>query len=171
MTLVEGLTPQKTGAVSMVEIRKILCATDFSELSACALDYAVYLARRCEAELLCLHVVDDSYQYWLSMEIAAVPAGPPVEELVAAAEEQLRKLLAEHVGGEMQAAVRVLTGRPFVEIIRCARDEQADLIVMGTHGRGGLRQVLMGSVAEKVARKSPCPVLTVRDPGHEFEMP
>jgi len=156
---------------SMVEIKKILYATDFSELSRCALDYACYLARRCEAELLCLHVVDDSYQYWLTMEVAAVPAGPPVEEVVTAAEEHLRKFLAEHAAGDINTRATVLTGRPFVEIIRCAREEQADLIVMGTHGRGGLRQVLMGSVVEKVARKSPCPVLTVRDPGHQFEMP
>ena len=62
-------------------------------------------------------------------------------------------------------------GEPFVEIIRRARKDSVDLIVMGTHGRTGLDHVLFGSTAEKVVRKSPCPVLTVRLPGRRFSMP
>ncbi len=65
----------------------------------------------------------------------------------------------------------MLRGRPFLELIRYARREQMDLIVMGTHGRAGLSHVLMGSVAEKVVRKSPCPVLTIRHPDQRFQMP
>ena len=60
---------------------------------------------------------------------------------------------------------------PFTEIIRFAKDKDIDLIVMGTHGHTGLAHVLLGSVAEKVVRKAPCPVLTVRHPEHEFVHP
>ena len=155
----------------MAEIKRILYATDFSELSAHALHYAAYLARKCDAQLHCLHVVDDSYQYWLSMEVTTIPAGPPVDELLAAARKQLDKFLAGNVPEGVAVKTKVLSGRPFVEIIRFARAQEMDLIVLGTHGRGGLRHVLMGSVAEKVSRKSPCPVMTVRDPEHTFEMP
>ena len=63
------------------------------------------------------------------------------------------------------------TGPPFVEIIRYAKEHDVDLLIMGTHGRGGLAHMLLGSVAEKVVRKSPCPVLTVRPDQHQFAMP
>ena len=66
---------------------------------------------------------------------------------------------------------KVLNGVPFVEIIRYARESEMDLIVMGTHGRTGLGHLLIGSVTERVVRKSPCPVLTVKHPEHEFVMP
>ena len=62
-------------------------------------------------------------------------------------------------------------GLPFMEIIKAAKEQKADMIVMGTHGRTGLEHVLMGSVAEKVVRRAPCPVLTVKHPDHEFKMP
>ena len=155
----------------MAEIRKILYATDFSELSQWALDYATYLAAKCAAELHCVHVVDDSYQYWLTMDTAAIPAGPPVEQIVAAAGKQMDQFVTGKVPEEIAVVKRVLRGRPFVEIIRYARREGMDLIVTGTHGHSGIRHVLMGSVAEKIVRKSPCPVLTIRHPDHAFEMP
>jgi nucleotide-binding universal stress UspA family protein len=65
----------------------------------------------------------------------------------------------------------VIRGTPFVEIVRYAREQNVDLIVMGTHGRTGLEHALIGSVTEKVVRKAPCPVLTVRPEGHQFVMP
>ena len=69
----------------------------------------------------------------------------------------------------MEVVTRV--GKPFVEIIHHARDHDVDLIVIGTHGRGAVQHALLGSVAEQVVRTSPCPVLTVRHPEHEFVMP
>ena len=155
----------------MVEINRIVYATDFSGPSERALGYAIYLARQCSAELHCLHVVDDSYQYWMTLDAAAIPAGPPVEEIAEAAEKQLGEFVASKVPAELKAVKRIVRGRPFVQIIRYAREKKADLIVLGTHGHGGLAHILMGSVAEKVVRKSPCPVLTIRHPDHEFEMP
>ena len=155
----------------MAEIRQILYATDFSDLSAVALEYALFLAARCSAELHCVHVVDDSYQYWLALDAAAIPAGPAVEEIAAAATKQLDAFVAAKVAPDVSVTKEVLQGRPFVEIIRYARDRQIDLIVVVAHGRSGLRHMLMGSVAEKIVRKSPCPVLTVRHPAQAFEMP
>jgi nucleotide-binding universal stress UspA family protein len=64
-----------------------------------------------------------------------------------------------------------VVGRPFMEILGYAKDRHVDLIVIGTHGRSGLRHVLLGSVAERVVRKAPCPVLTIRHPEHDFVMP
>jgi nucleotide-binding universal stress UspA family protein len=155
----------------MVEIKKILYATDFSDLSAWAFQYAVSLAVKCGAELHCISVVDDSYQYWLTFDVAMVPAGPAMEELTAAAERQLGKFLDGKLPAGIPTTGRLLRGRPFVEIIRYARENDVDMIVMGTHGWGALRQALMGSVADKVVRKSACPVLAVRHPDHGFEMP
>ncbi len=155
----------------MTEIRKILYATDFSELSAWAFPYAVYLAQKCDAQLHCVHVVDDSYQYWLTFDVATIPAGPPVEELAAAAEKQLGAFLRDKLPPELSVTRGLLRGRPFVEIIRYVREHNIDLVILGTHGWGALRQALMGSVADKVVRKSPCPVMTIRHPEHGFEMP
>jgi len=154
----------------MAKISRILYPTDFSPMSLHALDYALELCERCQAELHCMHVVDDSYQYWLSFDAATVPAGPPLEQLMTVAKEEMAKFVAEHLAGR-SAKTCVMHGRAFLEIIRYARDNQIDLIVMGTHGRSALRQVLVGSVANKVIHKSPCPVLSVRDPKHNFQMP
>jgi nucleotide-binding universal stress UspA family protein len=102
-----------------------------------------------------------------------VPVGLD-ESIQHAARELLGGLLSredqEAVGAEyvLRASGR---GGPYVEIVRCARDSSIDLIVMGTHGRGFVAHMLMGSVAEKVVRRAPCPVLTVRHPEHEFIMP
>ena len=66
---------------------------------------------------------------------------------------------------------KLVTGNTFLEIIQVARDDDVDMIVMGTHGRTGLAHVLIGSVAERVVREAPCPVLTVKHPEHEFVKP
>jgi nucleotide-binding universal stress UspA family protein len=155
----------------VAEFKKILYATDFSDLSAWALNYAVYLARLCSAELHCLHVVDDSYQYWLTFDAATIPAGPPIEDLIDSAENQLGKFTAEKIPADLPVVREVRRGRAFMETIRYAREHHIDLIVVGTHGWSALREVLMGSVADKIVRKSPCAVLTVRHPEHGFQMP
>ena len=72
---------------------------------------------------------------------------------------------------KFSAQIVTLVGSPFLEIVTYAKSHDIDLIVMGTHGRGPIAHMLMGSVAEKVVRKAPCPVLTVRHPEHEFIMP
>jgi nucleotide-binding universal stress UspA family protein len=151
----------------MIEIKSILVPTDFSEHSRQAIKYACALAERFSAELHLLNVVQP-------LALSTPYAGALPEEVmypVPAAEKEMSELADP--GFEQAAGVQrtVCTGTPFVEIVRYAREKDVDLIVMGTHGRGGLVHALIGSVAEKVVRKSPCPVLTVRPEGHQFVMP
>jgi nucleotide-binding universal stress UspA family protein len=94
-----------------------------------------------------------------------------LEDVERDAIERLSGLFTAPEREALQAVVSVVVGSPFVEIIRYARAQQVDLIVMGTHGRGPVEHMLLGSVAEKVVRKASCPVLTVRSPQHEFVHP
>ena len=156
----------------MAQIKKILYPTDFSEHSFCALPYAKELARNCSAEIHCLHVVDDAYQYWLGAGEAAMPVVMQVEDMKNSAQEFMKQFVEEHFRDLQDCVIsNIVTGRPFVEIIRYARGNEIDLIVIATHGHGALASMLLGSVTEKVVRKSSCPVLTVRHPEHKFEIP
>lgn len=156
----------------MVQIRKILFPTDFSDHSVHALTYAVSFAESFKTEIHVLHIVDEAYQYWMAMGPGALPVGPPPDEMLALSKKEMDKFVGlKLVGVKFPITKMVLVGRPFMEIIRYARDEKIDMIVMGTHGRSGLRHAILGSVTERVVRKAPCPVLTIRSPDHEFVMP
>ena len=148
----------------MLAIRKILVPTDFSDCSEAALAYGRQMAQAFGASLHVLHVVQDPYtQPWAA---EAFPA--PLGDLLVQWEEQARARMVDALPEAERASTTVATqiGSPFFEIVRYAQDEQIDLIVLGTHGRGPLGHMLLGSVAEKVVRKAPCPVLTVRHPQH-----
>ena len=149
----------------MIAIKRILIPTDFSETSAAAIEYGVDLAKRYGASLHLLHVVEPS----------AVPPEPEfplgIFEGQTVARERLVDVLSAEQREAFLAEVAVTIGNPFLEIIRYANDHDIDVIVMGTHGRSGVSHMLMGSVAEKVVRKAPCPVLTVRHPEYECLMP
>lgn len=149
----------------MARIERILCPTDFSELSIGAMKYAGLLAEKFGANLHVLHVVDQAYQYWMAMGPETIPAGPTVEEMMATAQKQMDEFVAQHGPRDLKADTEIISGRPFLEIIRIAKEKNVDLIVIGTHGRGALTQMLLGSVADKVIHKAPCPVLSVREPG------
>jgi nucleotide-binding universal stress UspA family protein len=156
----------------MIKMAKILYPTDFSELSTYALRYALSFAHAYQAKLHCLHVVDEAYQYWTAMGPNSVPVGPATEDILQSARKEMDSFAAEHLQhAEVEVITDVVLGRPFMEIIQYARKQCIDLIVLATHGRTGLSHVLLGSVAERVVRKSPCPVLTIRHPQHEFIMP
>ncbi len=166
-----GERQQGIDETAAIEIRQILHPTDFSDVGSYALEYARKLAQAYGATLHCVHVVDEAYQY-LSMGPDSVPIGPPTEDLVNAAEKQMDRFVRERLAGATFPVTQsVLTGRPFMEIIQYARDQAIDMIVIATHGRTGLKHVLFGSVAEKVVRQAPCPVLSIRHPEHEFIMP
>ncbi len=155
----------------MIDLRRILVPTDFSKNSENALRYAVAFADKFAAELHLLHVVQD-LALFIPDTVAVSPiAAPPVDQLTAAVREGLLKVVREHGLEGRPVCPEVREGVPFHEIIRYAKDKDVDLIVMGTHGRTGLAHVLLGSVTEKVVRKAPCPVLTVRHPEHEFVHP
>ncbi len=156
----------------MINLRKILYPTDFSELAEHSLLYVRSFAEAHKAEVHVMHVVDEAYQYWMAMGPNSLPAGPPPEELMATSKAQLEKLVKEGlVGLPGPVHTVVAMGRPYLEIVRYAKDKDIDMIILGTHGRSGFAQALLGSVAEKVVRKAPCPVLTVRNPQHDFVVP
>lgn len=155
-----------------IKISRILFPTDYSDLAEAALNHAVTLANVFHAELHCLHVVDDAYQYWSALGPESIPIGPPPEELLKLSQKRMTAFVEEHFGElESVPVTSVSVGRPFAEIIAYARENEIDMIVMGTHGRGAIAHMLLGSTTEKVVRKAPCPVLTVRAAEQEFEMP
>jgi nucleotide-binding universal stress UspA family protein len=154
----------------MIDLHRILVPTDFSKHSDNALTYAAAFAEKFHAELYLLHVVQD-LSVFVPEAAIAVPSMPPVEQLTAAVRETLERVIEKNKLRRFTVHAEVREGSPFYEIIRFAKEQEIDLIILGTHGRSGLAHVLLGSVAEKVVRKAPCPVLTVRHPEHEFVHP
>ncbi len=153
-----------------IRLQKILLPTDFSDYSAAAKSYACELAARFGAELHLVHTLE--HQYSLTPEFGFGLAPPTqIAESKVAAEKALSGLLDPGWSRGRNVTYRVFEGSPKVEIVRYARAENIDLIVISTHGRTGLAHMLIGSVAETVVRTSPCPVLTVRPKGHQFVMP
>jgi len=140
----------------MFPIHTILHPTDFSDQADAALRMAVSLARDYGARLVLLHVMPPPTVIGGEMGAYA-----PVPEEPAELWERLNALQPE---GALCVERFLVKGEPSEEIVRMARGERADLVVMGTHGRTGLGRLLMGSVAEWVMRRAPCPVLTVKTP-------
>jgi nucleotide-binding universal stress UspA family protein len=155
----------------MIDLHRILVPTDFSKHSENALSYAAAFAEKFGAELHLLHVVQDLALFIPEAVTAAPPIAPPIEQLTAAVREALERVIKQNQLTRFAVQSEVREGNPFYEIIRYAKESDIDLIIMGTHGHTGLIHVLLGSVAEKVVRKAPCPVLTVRHPEHEFVHP
>ena len=151
----------------MIFLKTVLVPTDFSEHSEKAIQYGAELAAKFGAALHLMHTVDTTPV--LYGEGGAFPF-ESAEEIVAVAAKQLDQIEIESLGKE-QVVRRACQGTPFVEIVRYAKENNVDLIVLGTHGRGAIAHMLLGSVAEKVVRKAPCPVLVVRDQEHDFVMP
>jgi universal stress protein A len=153
----------------MITLKQILVPTDFSETSEVAAKYARALAQAFNADLHLMHVLENPYLAYDPMSFT-----PPVnflEQLEAQTRERMLRFLVEWEPMHPHVDVVTTQGSAFLEIIRYAREHNIDLIVLGTHGRGPIAHMLMGSVAEKIVRKAPCPVLTVRHPQHEFVMP
>jgi nucleotide-binding universal stress UspA family protein len=157
----------------MINLKKILYPTDFSEYSSAALPYAVHLTEQNKAQLYCLHVVEMPQAEYLTGDYMIALETPhiPEEKVLKTFEARLDRFVAENFSEIEKVTTKVIVGVPFVEIIRYTRDQSIDIIVMGTHGHSALAAMLLGSVAEKVIRKAPCPVLSVRHPKHKFQMP
>jgi nucleotide-binding universal stress UspA family protein len=150
----------------MIAIKKLLVPTDFSEYSKFALKYAAALAKSFEAKVYVLYVHDPYPQGAAFEGMYYDPA------LVEGTRNKAKEILDE-IAGELRAQhidveAVFLNGRPALEIIRRAEQLEVDLIVIATHGRKGISHLVFGSTAEKVVRMSPCPVLTVKHPEHEF---
>jgi nucleotide-binding universal stress UspA family protein len=144
-------------------VKKILCATDFSSCAEHAVDHAVRLARALGAELVLLHVAVEAPLFR-----EGLAGSDEVRRVFAAQREWARATLEQRAAACRSAGVPtlalVVSGVPAQAILAAADTEAADLIVLGTHGRGGFARWLLGSVADRVVRSARCPVLTVREP-------
>jgi nucleotide-binding universal stress UspA family protein len=143
-------------------IARILVPMDFSPHAERAFRYATTLAQRFGATLGLLHVVEDPFVSgaW-SPEVYVPNIVELLDGLIASAEQRLAAFKQSASALGLTAGTVVITGRPAHDIVEYAKEGGFDLIVMGTHGRTGLSHAVMGSVAERVVRKAPCPVLTV----------
>jgi universal stress protein A len=150
----------------MINLRHILVPTDFSEHSRHALRYGVALAEKFNAALHLLNVFQDLSVY--QADAVMVPVLPSAEVLTTNARSTLDKLIQDCNLGHLVVHSEVREGSPIEEIVDYANAKNIDLIVIATHGRGWLAHLLLGSVAEKVVRKAPCPVMAVHLTEHEF---
>jgi nucleotide-binding universal stress UspA family protein len=148
----------------MIEIKTILVPIDFGDCSVAAVRYAKQLAEKFEGGIHLLYVIPDSALILPDAVLPPLASAPDVDGLRARAASGLDGFVARE-GLPAGTTHETRVGSPADEIIECAKLKRADLIVIGTHGRGALAHFLLGSVAERVVRHSPCPVLTVRHPG------
>lgn len=148
--------------------RPIVFPTDFSQASYEALRWVREMAAQRGGEVRCIHVIEQPLLYG-SLEITASPQ-PALDAMIAAAHRRMREWLAGPLGAVApRVRADLLTGRAADEIVGFADDCAAALIVMTTHGYGGLRHLLLGSTTEEVLRRAPCPVLVIRSRGPDEE--
>lgn len=150
----------------ILQLKKILVPTDFSDTSKKAVQYALRFAEQFSSEIALLYVVEPI------TPIAEAPLGFEVfteKDECSMAEKDLAALAAEsHTSGAHSVTSLVRVGHAPNEITKAARDLDADLIVIATHGYTSWKHLCMGSTAERVVRTAPCPVLVVREKEHEF---
>jgi nucleotide-binding universal stress UspA family protein len=147
----------------MKKLQRILAPTDLSETSAAGVRYALELAQAEGAEVILFHVIGVAEEWF-----AAPKHSEPVRELLEAETHRLDRFLRQNFtsfSGLVEIRQKVELGHPSVNIVEIAEREGVDMIVMSTHGRTGIDHMLMGSVAEKVVARAPCPVLTIPPPG------
>jgi nucleotide-binding universal stress UspA family protein len=155
----------------MIALKTVLVATDFSETSDVALRYGKALAQAFGASLHIVHVVQEPFAQPWAVEAYGFSLATLQEEWVREAKARMEQTLTPDERTSFRAELVTLLGHPVVEILKYASERNMDLVVIGTHGRGPLGHMVMGSVAERVVRKAPCPVLTVHHPEREFVVP
>ncbi len=149
--------------------KRILYPVDFSEYADEILQYAESIAKQFGAELHLLHIIPN-LNYFTPYESFLTPENVvAIEQSIEGEVSRDMANIAKRVDVPVRKAVR--TGVTFMEIIDYIKTENIDLVVMGTHGRSGIEHILIGSVAEKIVRKAPCPVMTIRPKGRTFSMP
>jgi universal stress protein A len=147
---------------TVMATQHFLVPLDFSEHANQALDYAINLAGKLDARLTLLHVIQSVPLGGADMGVTLPYAY--LQDLEAEIMQSMESYLARVTAAGLEGATVVVHGAPFHEILETAKTQLVDLIIMGTHGRTGLQHVLLGSVAEKVVRLAPCPVLVARQP-------
>lgn len=156
----------------MLPLRNVLCPTDFSDPSYEALRSATELALHFDAHLVVVHIVPTVPVIASPVDGLGAPAmdvGRYVREMTVQSEKMLAETVHDRVPAEVPVRLVVTYGDPADEILAAADRENADAIVIATHGRTGWRRFLFGSVAEKVMRFAKCPVMTIRQPGEQAE--
>ncbi|MFH1195884.1 MAG: universal stress protein [bacterium] len=156
----------------MYSIQKILVPIDFSDYSKNALKYAINFAKLFNSKMYLIYVSEPMiYPADFSMGQVAIPSADI--DIKDRAKEELESLAKNLIEPEIGVETIIKSGKPFVEIIETARELDVDLIIIATHGHTGVEHLLFGSTAEKVVRKAPCPVLTLREPikGFKFNQP
>jgi nucleotide-binding universal stress UspA family protein len=149
-------------------VKSILVPIDFSDYSRSALKYAVEIAKFFKAKMCLIYVIEPIvYPSDFSMGQVSIPAID--HDSFNRSQEELKKLADEEIGSTVEVEVIIKSGKPFVEINECASEKDIDLIIIATHGNTGVEHLLFGSTAEKVVRKAPCPVLTLREPVKGFK--
>jgi len=147
----------------MKPFHKILIAVDFSENSNYAFDYALTLAKQFDAELTVMHVINEPIDL-RGFYVPHISFEQLEREIEAGATGMMEKFCQEKMGEFRNYVTCIANGIPYEEIIRKAKEIDASLIVLGTHGRTGFDHIIFGSTAERVVRSSPCPVLSIRLP-------
>jgi nucleotide-binding universal stress UspA family protein len=156
----------------MIALKKILVATDFNEPSVAALNYGRELARSFGAKLVVLHVVDDTLVGAVAPNGFVFPDASLQQTMEGEAQRRMDDLVSAEDRRLLGALGVVVTANsPAMAVVQYAKDSDVNLIVIGTHGRGAIAHLLLGSVAEHIVRIAPCPVLTVRHPEREFVIP
>lgn len=155
----------------MIALKTILVPTDFSEPSQVAWRYGKAFADAFHASLHLIHVVQEPFSQPWAVEAYGFSLAALQEEWIREATARLEQMLPPDERERYRGQVATVLGHPVVEILKYATEHTVDLIVLGRHGRGPLGHMVMGSVAERVVRKAPCPVLTVRHAEREFVTP
>ena len=153
---------------NIIKLKNILCPTDFSEYSYYALKYAVNLSEQFNSKIHFIHILPilpfSHVPYHYHDDILVIE-----EKANVSAEEELIKIANEKIPSNIEKCTKLIKDdNPFLGITNYAKENDIDLIVISTHGYGGLKHTLFGSTAERVVRKASCPVLTIKHPEHEF---
>lgn len=147
-----------------MQVKTIIVPCDFSEYAERAYAWAIGLAEKWGAKVILLHAAQLFTSLGYPESVYLLDLKKMEDEILADAEKRLREFAEKKGSSPVVVETRAVTGDPFWEICQTAEKEPADLIVMGSHGRTGLAHVLLGSVAERVVRHAPCPVLVARLP-------
>lgn len=147
----------------MKEFSTILFATDFSEISEYAFDYAYTLAKKLNSKLIIMHVINEPVDL-RGFYVPHISFESLEKEIEDAAVKMMEKFCSGRIEDLTGTETVIVSGIPYDEILAKADEEKVSLIVLGTHGRAGLDHLLFGSTAERVVRRSRCPVMTIRPP-------
>ena len=148
----------------MLKLKKILCPTDFSEASFEALRYAISLARSTQSKLILMYVVNQKmFSEGLSLARVSSPEALG-KEMADEARRRIKMLIPVEERDGIDWETNIRSGNPAQEVIRYARENDIDMIVIGTAGHSGVEHMMFGSTAEKVLRGAHCAVLTVKPP-------